>query len=272
MDYQNLNKILKGKTMKKIIMILLVFISFSPLFAIEVIDEIYINKDISIIDGGSYLLSLNDLKNNQVLIRGNAETEENEVFSVLYRLNGSAWQLAKGKKNWSFVLPINQKLTEQRIELDIKALDSVENESEIVSFALLYKNIDYKRIAKNTLDSLKEAYLNKNKDQFLTYISPDFMRDKQTLEEALKTDFDAVTINRLWFYYRTIIIRGKQVIVKCDWKKKQTLNTNGQIQVTKGHLIFYMQKDREKLSIINWRGTPIFGFTDPNMGATIECN
>ena len=165
-------------------------------------DYLYVgNLSFDDVDTKAVLLT-SSLKDNSLHVRGKARVgSASRIGAIKVSLDGAkTWEKAKFEKNGGFDFSFEPDL-EKSYDIYVKVIDTSGKSNELVDSHIIisFSDLDMSETIQKTLDSLKNAYQDKNDNLFMQYVSSSFEGDDVTLERALRKDFSALDEIRIDF-------------------------------------------------------------------------
>lgn len=139
----------------------------------------------------SVVLSREDLVNGQVTVRGKAEVRPGSIRLIEYSVDGGkTWRTAASGGRGAFSFDLRPEIG-RRYALVLRAIttEGKQTEDADYSFKLEVGTSSNIEDVKRTFMRMIEAYRNKNRSEFMRYVSEDFQGIVSALDEAISNDF-----------------------------------------------------------------------------------
>ncbi|MFH1406561.1 MAG: Ig-like domain-containing protein, partial [Candidatus Omnitrophota bacterium] len=124
--------------------------------------------------------------------------------------------------------------------------------------------INYEPLIRISLNELVEAYNAENLGGFMSYVSGDFLRDREKLREAVQQDFDNFSEIRLVCSISRFLDAGDKVEVGIHWENQVKVTGTGTLVLSSGDSSFVFTKE-EIPQLFDYTGDVIFGILSPEV-------
>ncbi len=134
---------------------------------------------------------------------------------------------------------------------------------------IIYKNVDYRQLVKDAIQKIVEAYETQNIILFDSYVSSNFLGNKNFLIEGVRNDFNFFYNIKLDIFVERVEKNAdKYVIISIKWNKTQMVYKTGLQQRTSGKTTMIFEFDNGILKLKNLKGNLIFATLSPEIAQT----
>lgn len=126
----------------------------------------------------------------------------------------------------------------------------------------LIPEITNRIVVLETLDSLIQAYENKNITKFMSNISEDYVDDDMILDSSVRKDFSVFNYISIRYIINKIICSNDKLLVGITFNRMLVTTLDGIPSTSNGSLELTFKKDDDgKLKLYSSKGPKLFGIT-----------
>ena len=205
------------------------------------------------------------LNGEGIHIRGKATASSGRVAKVVVTLDGKkSWQKATLSKDGSFDFSFEPNL-DKEYDLYVKAIDTTTKSNDVVATHKKLKIIDgdiYAFITE-TLDALKNAYMEENGPKFLSYASEKFTSDIDTLGIAIRKDFTLFEDINIEFTINSVAEADGHYYASVSYNRRVISSITGENFHDLGVTEFGFVLGNKGALLYSMKRPLIFGVSDP---------
>lgn len=128
------------------------------------------------------------------------ELDLSEISSVEVTYDGSSWEKAKGKEEWTYNISPNDG---DIYKVKVRAIDVMDNisEEQFEPYQFKYRAKTEPEVLRDTFNTLMQAYYDRDRSGFFRYVSQDFssnvdsLRDYNELDSSVRDRFECCSVN-----------------------------------------------------------------------------
>ena len=226
-------------------------------------DYLYVgNLSFDDVDTKAVLLT-SSLKDGTLHVRGKARVgTTSKIGAIKISLDGAkTWKKAKFEKDGGFDFAFEPDL-KKSYDIYAKVIDTSGKSNEIVDSHVIisFSDLDVSETIQKTLESLKNAYQDKNDNLFMQNVSSSFEGDDVTLERALRKDFSALDEIRIDFTLSSVSFSDSRYFASVSFNR-HVITADGTAFDDSGVTEFTFSVGEKGAMLLSMKNPLIFGLS-----------